>query len=129
MLFILQDTSVHKIPSFRTGTTLEGNTHCRHLQCTYSSAPHRPRRRKVCQVQNQLCAPQSAGLLLMCVQSPGGLLTASPCLGSSLKPVKCPPSTYGGVWGGVRGQCCCCFPPYFALVTKFLSSILVWLGQ
>lgn len=75
-----------------------------------------------------LC-PQSDGLLLMCALSPGGLLTASPCFRSSLKLVKCPPSTYRGVWGMVRGQCCRCFPPYFALVTKFLYSRLVWLGK
>lgn len=74
-----------------------------------------------------LC-PQSDGLLLMYALSPG-LLTAPPCFRSSLKPVKCPPSTYRGVWSTVRGQCCGCFPPYFALVTKFLSSILAWLGQ
>lgn len=132
MLFILQDTSVYKIPSFRTGPwdhTGREHSHCRHLQCTHGSAPHWPRRRKVSQVQNQLCAPQSDGPLLMCALSPGGLLTASPCFGSSLKPVKCSPSTYRGVWGGVWGPCCCCFPPYFALLTKFLSSILVWLGQ
>lgn len=80
-------------------------------------------------MQNQLSAPQSDGPLLMCALSPGGLLTASPCFGSSLKPVKCPSFTHRGVWGGVRGQRCCCFPPSFPLVTKFLSSILVWLGQ
>lgn len=78
-----------------------------------------------------LC-PQSDGSFLMCALSPG-LLTASPCFRSCLKPVKCPPSTYRGVWGTVWGmvwgQCCCCSPPYFALVTKFLSSILVWPGQ
>lgn len=74
-----------------------------------------------------LC-PQSDGPLLMCALSPGEL-TASLCFGSGLKPVKCPPSTYRGVWGMVWGQCCCCFPPYFALVTTFLSSILVCLGQ
>lgn len=132
MLFILQDTSVCKIPSFRTGPwdhTGREHSHCRQLQCTCGSAPHWPRRRKVSQAQNQLCAPQSDGPLLMCALSPGGLLTASPCFGSSLKPVKCPPSTFRGVQGGVRGLCSCCFPTYFALETKFLSSILVWLGQ
>lgn len=132
MLFILQDTSVCKIPSFRTGPwdhTGREHSHCRRLQCTCGSAPHWPRRRKASQAQNQLCAPQSDGPLLMCALSPGGLLTASPCFGSSLKPVKCPPSTFRGVRGGVWGLCSCCFPPYFALETKFLSSILVWLGQ
>lgn len=75
-----------------------------------------------------LC-PQSDGLLLMCALSPGGLLTASPCFRSSLKLVKCPPSTYRRVWSTVWDQSCCCFPPYFALVTKFLSSRLLWLRQ
>lgn len=72
-----------------------------------------------------LC-PQSDGLPLTVSRR---LLTASPCFRSSLKLVKCPPSTYRGVWGTVWGQCCWCFSPYFALVTKFLSSRLVWLGQ
>lgn len=59
-----------------------------------------------------LC-PQPDGAL-----SPGGLLTVSPCFGSSLKPVKCPPYTYRGVWGTVWGQCCCCFPPILCTSDK-----------
>lgn len=133
MLFILQDTSVYKIPSFRTGPwdhTGSKHSYCRHLQFTHGSAPHWPWSRKVSQVQNQLCAPHSDAPLLMCALPPGALsLLPLHALEAALNlwRVHHPPTGEFGV--GFRASAVALFPPYFALVRKFLSSILAWLGQ
>lgn len=119
---MLQDTSVYKIPSFRTrrwDRTGRERSYCRHLQGRRGSAPCRPRRRKVSQAQNRGCAPQSAGPPLMCALSPEGLLTASPCFGSSLNTCEVSTTHLKGVWGGSGLVLLLFFPHALAPVRKF----------
>lgn len=115
MLYTLQDISVYKIPSFRTGRwdrTGREHSYCRHLQGRRGSAPWQLRQRKVSQVQNQLCAPRSPGPPLMCALSPEGLLTTSPHFRSGLNIHEVSTTHSKGVGGGgVPGYCSCWFFP------------------
>lgn len=132
MLFILQDTSVSKIPSFRTGPwdhTGREHSYCRHFQYTDGSAPHWPQRRIVSQAQNQLCAPHSDSPFwcVPCLQQDSSLPLHALEAAFDLWSVH---HLLIGEFGvGFRASAVAVFHPYFALLRRFLSSILVWLGQ
>lgn len=113
MLYTLQDTSVYKIPSFRTGRW--GHTGREHSHCGHSKADvvlhHAGLARGRSAKRRTGSVPLGHLVPLWCVLS----LQKDSSLplhtsGAASPPIRCPPPSEREV-KGVQGYCCCCFFP------------------